>query len=193
MSNRKEPRRPIDDCSLVTFRGTVVSVADRVTHQLRSGQHSSSPVRSVPEVWIVDSEGHELRFCDETLGECRTGHEILIVGDGKSDRVLAMHNLSTAGTWFSTKVSDLPVNRSHVFTIICLCVALTFMTWFVTLMLFGEPSYRDSFWEDLGRMLCYLSAVAVGWWGPEKARTRFNKRNAARRARIEAAVEDAIQ
>lgn len=193
MGNRKAPRPPINNRCLVTFRGTVVSVADRVTHQLRSGQNSYSAVSSIPEVWIVDPEGHELRFCDETLDECRAGHEILIVGDRKADRVVAMRNLSTARTCLSATVSDLPVTGSHVFTIICLCISLASMTWFATMILFGEPSYRDSFWEDLGRTLCYLGAVALGWWGPENARTGLNKRNAALRSQIEAKIEEAIE
>ncbi len=103
-----------------------------------------------------------------------------------------MRNLSTARACLSATVSDLPVTGSHVFTIICLCVSLASMTWFVTMMLFGEPSYRDCFWEDLGRTLCYLGAVTVGWWGPEKARTSLNKRNSALRAQIEAKIEEAI-
>lgn len=178
---------------LVSFRGRVISVADRITHHRGMGRHSHSTISSLPEVWIADASGCELPFRDETLDHCRAGHEIVIIGDRGADRVLAMRNLSTTETWFSPTVSTLPVNGAHVSTIIFTCFSLACMTWFITMILFGEPSVRDSVWEDIGRTSCYLIAVAVGCWGPEKARTYANERTATLRAQIEATIEEAIK
>lgn len=62
----------------------------------------------MPEVWIADAEGQELRSCDYTLADCRTGHEVVIVSDPAKDRVLSMCNLSTAQTWYAPALTGLP-------------------------------------------------------------------------------------
>ncbi len=186
-ASRHRPVRP-DRRRLAVYRGRVVSVADRVTSTTVSGPSGYTSVNSVPEVWITDAHGQELRFCDHTLADCRTGHEVVIVVDPARDRVLSMRNLSTGENWFSGSLSDLPFDFGSILLLGCILFPIT---WIITLIVFGEPRGRMTAWGKTGPDLFYCIAFVLAWWLPEKGRLGVNRRNEALRVRITQELEGA--
>lgn len=189
-ASRHRHVRP-DRRRLAVYRGRVVSVADRVTSTTVSGQHGYTSVNSVPEVWIADAHGQELRFIDVTLTDCRAGHEVVIVGDPAKDKVLSMRNLSTKQTWFSSSLTDLPFNGSHLFSMIPTAILFCGIASFISFAMFGEAWSRRTWWEQTAPDLMFYAALALGCWLPEMGRTCINHRNEALRVRIRQELEAA--
>ncbi|MFN3314822.1 MAG: hypothetical protein ACK46Q_15350 [Hyphomonas sp.] len=188
-ANTGSPR--IDQRPLVVCRGRVVSVADRVTSTTISGPNGYTDINSVPEVWISDAEGKELRFCDITVADCRVGHEVAIVVDPAKSRLLSMRNLTTGQTRYAPSMADLPVNRRHIMSMVGVGIILFCITWFITVAVFGDPWARKTIWQQNGPKLFYGVALYLSWWLPERGRRAINGRNDALRARIERELEEA--
>lgn len=188
LASRHRPVRP-DRRRLAVYRGRVVSVADRVTSTTVSGQHGYTSVNSVPEVWIADAQGQELRFSDVTLEDCRVGHEVVIVGDPAKDKILSMRNLSTRPTWFSPSLTDLPFNGGHLFSMIPTTILFCGIASFISFAMFGEAWSRRPWWEQTAPDLMFYAALVLGCWLPEMGRTWINHRNEALRTRIRQELE----
>jgi hypothetical protein len=123
-------------------------------------------ISTMPELWIATADGRERRFCAHFLTECRTGHEVVIATDAASGEPLGMQNLTTGGAWHARQLLDPePVGLGAT---ICLIVAVCCVTWFVTMIAFGEPRSRDTLWAQLGPTLCYAAVILAGFAIPAR-------------------------
>lgn len=188
---RRHPPVQGDMQQLLIYRGRVVSIADRVTSTTVSESNGYTSVDTVPEVWISNAHGQELRFCNVTVAYCRVGHEVVIIGDPAKDRVLSMRNLSTGDTRFAPALADRPFDGGHLMDMGVAGAFFLGLAWFISLMAFGEAQMRDSFVDRTGPALLSGAALYLSWWLPERARLGRNRRNEALRARIERELEKA--
>ncbi len=180
--------------STTIHRGRVVSVGDRVTSTTYSGrQEDRTTVNTVPEVWIADASGKELRFTDATLAESREGHDVMVFCDRGRGNVVALHNLTTRQTWYAPKLIDCPFNAAHLFSMGLAAMIFCSIAWLIVIGTFGEEWQRRTWWSRTAPDLIYLGALFLAWWAPEKGRRWINRRNAAWRAVIAREVAAATQ
>jgi hypothetical protein len=150
--------------NLSIYQGTVVSVSERVSGATTTGTISS--IHTMPEIWIATADGRELRFCARFLTECRVGHEVIIAADKATGEPLGMRNLTTDGSWHARHLSDPdPVGFGAS---ACLAVAACCITWFITMLVFGEPRHRDTLWEQTGPLLFYAAAILAAFALPTR-------------------------
>ncbi len=143
---------------LTTFRGTVVSAAERVWGATSTGVTSS--IHAIPEVWIASASGQERQFRAHFLSECRVGHEIMVATDSATSEPLGMRNLTTDGAWHARRL---------------------------TMLVFGEPRSRDTQWEQIGPTLFYGAAILAAFalptrWHRAEVRRRSGLRDEVSRA-----------
>lgn len=185
---------PPDGRKLTVYRGRVVSVADRVTSTTYAGKHSDhTTVNTVPEVWIADASGQELRFSDVTVAACRPGHDVVIIGDPAKDRVLGMGNLTTGQTWYAPTLAHLPVNFGHIWGMGVAALLFCGFAWFLSIAIFGEIRARHTWWDRTAPELMFYIALFFAWWVPERLRHWFNRRSEGLRALIDREIEAAGQ
>lgn len=173
---------PAEDDHIV-YRGRVISVGDRVITSTYSGKYGGhTEVHGIPEIWIATPAGRELRFCDETLRECRIGHELVLLGDRRANRILAMRNVSTGSVVYSPKLTGVePLGA--VFTA-CLILFFCCVGWIMSRMFFGWPGSHDSFLAGVGRNAVFFGAIWLGWWLPRRMRMRYNLKAESDRQQI---------
>jgi hypothetical protein len=170
--------------TLTTFRGTVVSAAERVWGATSTGVTSS--IHAIPEVWIASASGQERQFRAHFLSECRVGHEIMVATDSATSEPLGMRNLTTDGAWHARRLTD--PDPIGVAPILCLLVAACCITWFITMLVFGEPRSRDTQWEQIGPTLFYGAAILAAFALP----TRWHRAEVRRRSGLRDEVSRAL-
>lgn len=176
------PADPTDDGHVV-YHGRVISVGDRVITTTYTGEYGDhTELRGVPEIWIVSPVGKELRFCAEVFRDCRAGHDVVIVGHRKENRILAVRNVSKGGVTYSAAMNDV-VALGAVGTA-CVIVFFCCIGWFVSMLIFGDGRTDDSFIHKAGRIVTFWGAVYLGWSLPKRFRRRYNAKAEADRRHV---------
>ncbi|NJM81222.1 MAG: hypothetical protein HC844_00925 [Tabrizicola sp.] len=177
-----------DDPALTIQRGKVVSIANRVTSATYSGKYTDhTTVNSVPEVWIADAKGQELRYSDMTLTHCRAGHEVVVVTDRSG--VVGMGNFSTGQAWTSSRLNDEPVTGRFIFGVLL----RTAMFLFIGLLIVAIGQNGGGMSRASGGLLdlIFLGGIAALVWLPIQSRLGSNRRNEVMRDSIHRAISAA--
>lgn len=173
---------PAEDNHII-YRGQVISVGDRVITSSYTGKYGGhTEVHGIPEIWLITPAGRELRFCDETLRECRAEHDLEIIGNLKRDCILAVRNASTGGVTYSSVMND--ATPLGVLGTGCVVICFCCISWFVSMLLFGEPRRHDTFFQEAGRVAMFWGSIHAGWWVPRTFRRLYNAKAKAHRERL---------
>lgn len=190
---KSEAERFAQHQKLETFTGRVSSLADRHhSTTVSTSRNPTTTVNTTPEIWVSNEAGHERRFIDATVAECRLGHQVTIAFENSKEAVLAMHNHSTSLTWFTPKLSIRQTDGSYFVGMIATVIVFFLLSLFVSMLLFGDSIGRRSWWADLGASLLQISAVAFGVWSSERGRRKHNFKTVAYRTRIQAELSSKI-
>jgi hypothetical protein len=173
------------EVSLHVVRGTV-TVAKEQVHSVRVNQTTGyGKINSTPELWLRDSDGHEHRYEGQFFGATQIGHDVAVVSDRTSGKLIAFANLTTQKVH---EVANLTIKTTPGATLVStfgfsLLLALPgLFLWFMTLDAIG---LADSAFSATGLQIYVVLLFVCAFAGV----TIWSKRYEERIARLKAEID----
>lgn len=174
--------------SLDVVRGVVTACKEKM-HSVRVSQATGyGRINSTCELWLRDSAGHEHRYLGELFEAAQVGHEVAVVSDRTSGKLIAFANLTTQKVH---ETAELTVKTTSGATLIstfgfCLLLALPgLFPWFMTLDAIG---LADSAFSATGLQIYVVVLLGCVFAGV----TVWSKRYEDRTARLKAEIDRAL-
>lgn len=175
--------------SLDVVRGVVTACKEQ-PHAVRVNKATGyGSINSMRELWLLDSAGHEHRYQGELFQAAQAGHEVAVVSDRTSGKLIAFANLTTQKIHDAAELTVKTTPGANLFSTFGFSLLLALPGLFPWFMMLDSIGFADSAFSATGLQIYIVLLLGCVFAGVTIWSQRYEERTARLKAEIDRVLD----